>query len=152
MVRTKKEKPNHEIARMDKKTGWILKYEYQIKPYFEYDEKLNKDFFILELMTFREFASFQYQINYKFSHRARDYDVKILGLDAKDISFPYSGKATAKIRLENMVGKYFFHIIKQNGESNSFELDINPFERRIKLLKEFIREKKKLNKFVEFIG
>jgi len=152
MVRTKKEKPASELAIIDESTGWTLKYEYQIKPVFEFDEILKKDFFVIELFTYREFASFRYVIDYVIIQKDREYKIKIKGLNSRDISFPYAGKASAKIKFSKMTGSYTFHIIKKNGEANSFELKINPFERRVLLEKEFVKDKKNHKKFVEYIG
>ncbi|MBM4177014.1 MAG: hypothetical protein FJ213_12730 [Ignavibacteria bacterium] len=152
MVRTKKEKPASELAIIDESTGWTLKYEYQIKPVFEFDEILKKNFFIIELLTYREFASFRYVIDYILSNQNREYKIKIKGLNSKDISFPYAGKASVRIKLPSLIGLYTFHIIKKNGETNSFDLKINSYERSVILEREFLKDNKKHKKFVEYIG
>jgi len=152
MVRTKKEKPISELAVFDQNTGWIMKYEYQIKPYIEFDDILKKDIFIIELLTFREFASFRYDIDYILTNTNREYKIQIKGLNSRDIAFPFAGKAAAKIRITDMIGNYTFHIIKKNGETNSFDLKVNPYERLVILEREFLKDKKKHKKFVEYIG
>lgn len=152
MVRIKKEKPISELAVIDQYTGWTLKYEYQIKPYFEFDDTIKKNLFVIELLTYREFASFRYDIDYILTNKNREYKIKIKGLNSKDISFPYAGKATTKIKFDNLIGKYTFQIAKKNGEINSFDIRINPHERTVILEKEFLKDKKKHKKFVEYLG
>jgi hypothetical protein len=152
MVRIKREKPISELAVVDKSTGWTLKFEYQIRPYFEFDEILKKDIFVIELLTYREFASFRYDIDYILTNENRTYKIKIKGLNSRDISFPFAGEASAKIKFSDLIGSYTFHIVKNNGETNSFKLKINPYDRDVILEGEFLKDKTKHKKFVKYIG
>lgn len=151
MVRTKIEKPQDEIAYIDKETGRLTRIEYELKAYFEFDNELKKDVCIFEIQTFKEFSTFKYNLTVEVKKNRDFLNIKLLGISAPAVLFPHSGKANSKIKVENINGKYLVNIIKQDGTTNSFEFEINQKEKNVKFIKEIFSKKKKEKKFIKFL-
>ncbi|MCX8009664.1 MAG: hypothetical protein N3A61_00795 [Ignavibacteria bacterium] len=150
MVRTKKVKPQDELTRFDPELKRAVRIEYELKCYFEFDETLSKEFFVVELQTFKEFSLYRYNLIIESALKNREITIKLLGITTPDIAFPSYGKASAKIRFEELIGKYLLHIQKQDGNINSFEIYINPQIKEINLVREF-SQKKQSKKFIEYL-
>jgi hypothetical protein len=150
MAKTKYYVPEKEKPHFNKEKGWIEKIEYQIKPYFEFDENNSVKKFVIEIYSFREFAFFRYSIDYQLSKKKNDIYITIKGLNTDGQVFPDSGKASARIEFENLIGNYNFHFRRSSNEENIFQISIDPILKSIEVKKE-LPDKKTNRKFVEVI-
>lgn len=150
-MRTKKEKPIDEIAFVDKSSGRLTRIEYELKGYFEYDQESKKDVCVFEIQTFKEFSTFKYNLILDIVKTSELLKINLLGISAPTILFPFSGKASAKIKLFDVSGNYSVQIVKQDGTSNVFEFRIDTDQENVLFIKEIISEKKKVKKFIQYL-
>ncbi len=135
MAKVKYHIPDKELPKVNKEKGWIEKYEFEIKPYFELlDSKVDKNF-IIEISSFREFSFFRYLIDYEVKKRKNEFIITLRGLSTDNDFFPGSGKATSRIEFGALAGTYNFHFRRMSGEENLIQYKIDPIQNKITLVR-----------------
>lgn len=151
MAKTKYFVPDKEKPRFNKEKGWIEKIEFQIRPYFNFENNNSRNDFILDIFTFREFTHFRYLIDYELKRKGSDIQITLKGLNTDNQTFPDTGKANAKIVFKDLIGDYNFVIRRSSGEQNLFQIYIDPIQQKI-IVKKELPDKKSNRKFVELLG
>lgn len=147
MAKIKYHIPEKEKPHFNKEKGWIEKIEYLIKPYFEFDQNNSIKMFVLEILSYREFAFFRYAIAYEVDKKKNEIIITLKGLTTDNQIFPHSGKAKTRIEFDNLVGDYIFHFKRSSGEENIFHFKIDPVLKNI-ILKKELPDKKTNRKFI----
>lgn len=150
MAKTKYYVPEKEQPHFNKEKGWIEKIEFQIKPYFIFNQNNSVEKFALEILTYREFAFFRYSIAYDIVKKKNEIIITLKGLTTDNQTFPNSGKARAVIEFDYFAGDYIFRIKRSKREENTFHFKIDPIMKSI-ILKKELPDKRTNRKFVEIL-
>lgn len=148
LPKTRKKKAHAAIDAIPEKKP--DKIEYKVSTFFHYDKTKKKQFVIIRIETVAEFTSFAYEVSIGELKEKRDYFIVLMGLKAKTNMVPGVQPARTDLLLEDLVGEYTFHIVKQDGAINSAVFNFNPFKKEIKLVEEFLPEKKNNRHFCKF--
>ncbi len=124
--------------------------EFNCRIFFNYNKKFRKQEYVIELNTVKEFSSLNYSLTIGMRKVSSNIDISILGLKADAAYSSKPGPASKKIIFEELYGEHTINIIKQDGSINSAVLNFNVFKKELKLLNEFLPEKKNNRKILYF--
>jgi hypothetical protein len=125
-----------------------LEYNCNIAFRFNPQKKVQQYAFGLE--TMKLFSSMNYSITTLCKKDKKTIDISIQGLTPKLAYFTQAGPASSEVLFADLYGEYTVNIIKKDGSINSALIDFNVFKKEIKLVKEFLPEKKNNRKFCSF--
>jgi hypothetical protein len=100
--------------------------EYTLHVFHHYDERTRREFQVFLVQTMKVFTSFGYEILLDTVVRERLIQFKILGLRTTPLIMPGVGPATGRRDFTHLQGAYNLSVIKLDGETNDFEMDISP--------------------------
>jgi hypothetical protein len=100
--------------------------EYSLHVFHYLDERTRRTLQVFLVHTVKEFTSFNYEILLDAVLRERLIQLKILGLRTTPLIMPGVGPAKGHRDFTNLRGSYSLSIIKLDGETNDFQLDITP--------------------------
>jgi len=126
------------------------KIEYICKVLFSYDETTKQQFTVFQIRTLVHFSHFTYEITVDSQKERDEIDIVLKGLKAKTNFIPRSSPAVKDVKFDVVYGKNIVNIIKQDGSINSAEFDFNIYQKSIKLIKEFMPQKKNNRHFCKF--
>lgn len=124
--------------------------EFNCRIFFNYNKKFRKQEYVIELNTVKEFSSLNYSLTIDARKASNNIDIRILGLKADATYASKPGPASKQIVFEELYGEHTINIIKQDGSINSAAMNFNVFKKEVKLLNEFLPEKKNNRKFCTF--
>jgi hypothetical protein len=124
--------------------------EYNCNVSFKYNPQKKVQQYSFGLETAKLFSSMNYEITTESKKSKKVIDISILGLNPKQSYFSQPGPAVSEVFFEDLYGEFTLNIIKKDGSINSAMLDFNVFKKEIKLIKEFLPEKKNNRKFCSF--
>lgn len=124
--------------------------EYSCKITLKYNPQKKVQQYAFAIETSKFFSSMNYEITIQASKGKKVIDISILGLTPKQTYFTKPGPAVSEIFFEDLYGDYVVNIIKKDGSINSAKVNFNVFKKEIKLLEEFLPEKKNNRKFCSF--
>ncbi len=156
----KKPKLVPKIAKARKKTIEKLKEAVPLKKEAELEFNCNISFrfnpqkkvqqYLFALETTKLFSSMNYGITTLSKKEKKIIDISILGLTPKQTYFTQVYTALGEVFFEDLYGEYTVNIIKKDGSINGAKVDFNVFKKEIKLIEEFLPEKKNNRKFCSF--
>lgn len=100
--------------------------EYSLHVFHHYDDRSRRALQIFMVQTIKEFTSFNYEILLDAVMRERLIQLKILGLRTTPLIMPGVGPAKGHREFTNLQGSYNLSVIKLDGETNDFQLDVAP--------------------------
>jgi hypothetical protein len=100
--------------------------EYSLHVFHHFDERLRKVLQVFLVETVKEFTSFNYEILLDVALQERIIQLKILGLRTTALTMPGVGPAQGRKDFTDLSGTYQLHVIKLDGETNEFQVDISP--------------------------
>ena len=102
--------------------------EYSLHVFHHFDERTRRALQVFLVETIKEFTSFNYEILLDAVIRERLIQLKILGLRTTPLIMPGVGPANGHRDFTNLLGSYNLSVIKLNGETNDFQVDVAPSE------------------------
>lgn len=99
--------------------------EYSLNVFHYYDERTRRALQVFLVQTVKEFTSFNYEILLDAVMRERLIQLKILGLRTTPLIMPGVGPAQGHRDFVKLQGTYSLSVIKLNGETNDFEVEID---------------------------
>lgn len=127
------------------------KLEYYCKALFQYDEKLDKQLYVLAVETVAEFTSFVYEISVDVIKERKEIIIVLMGLKAMTNAAPKVQPARTEIPFEDLMGEYNVNVVKQDGSINTGIFKFNIYKKEIELIKEFKPKKKNNRLFCKFV-
>jgi hypothetical protein len=124
--------------------------EYICKAYFNYDKVLRKQTCNISIETVKEFTVLNYILSTDVKKTKNVIDISILGLNTTQSYLTLVQPAKAELFFEDIFGKHTINVIKQDGSINSAIFDFNIYKKEIKLVEQFLPQKKNNKKFCEF--
>jgi hypothetical protein len=100
--------------------------EYSLHVFHYYDDQTRRALQVFLVQTVKEFTSFNYEILLDAVMRERLIQLKILGLRTTPMIMPGVGPAKGRCDHTNLRGSYTLSVIKLNGETNDFQVDVTP--------------------------
>lgn len=100
--------------------------EYTLHVFHHYDEQTRRALQVFLIQTIKEFTSFNYEILLDAVLRERLIQLKILGLRTTPLIMPGVGPAKGHCDFSNLKGSYHLSVIKLDGETNEFKVDVAP--------------------------
>jgi hypothetical protein len=100
--------------------------EYSLHVFHYYDDQTRRALQVFLVQTIKEFTSFNYEILLDAVMRERLIQLKILGLRTTPMIMPGVGPAKGRCDYANLKGSYNLSVIKLNGETNDFQVDVTP--------------------------
>jgi hypothetical protein len=100
--------------------------EYSLHVFHHYDERTRRALQVFLVQTIKEFTSFNYEIMLDGALRERLIQLKILGLRTTPLIMPGVGPAKGHHDFLNLHGVYNLSVIKLDGETNEFEVNVEP--------------------------
>jgi len=100
--------------------------EYSLHVFHYFDERIRKVLQVFLVQTVKEFTSFNYEILLDVTVQDRMIQMKILGLRTTPLIMPGVGPARGRRDFTNLHGSYQLNVIKLNGETNEFHVDLTP--------------------------
>jgi hypothetical protein len=100
--------------------------EYSLHVFHHFDERTRRALQVFLVQTIREFMSFNYEILLDAVTRERLIQLKILGLRTTPLIMPGVGPAKGHRDFTNLRGSYNLSVIKLDGETNDFQVDVTP--------------------------
>lgn len=100
--------------------------EYSLHVFHYFDERVRKILQVFLVQTFKEFTSFNYEILLDVAIQDRTIRMKILGLRTTPLIMPGVGPARGRRDFTELRGLYQLHVIKLDGETNEFQVDLTP--------------------------
>ena len=100
--------------------------EYSLHIFHHYDERVRKTLQVFLVQTAKEFTSFNYEILLDVAVEDRVIQLRILGLRTTPLIMPGIGPARGRRDFTDLRGSYLLSVIKLDGETNEFQLDMNP--------------------------
>jgi hypothetical protein len=98
--------------------------EYSLHVFHHFDERIRKTLLIFLVQTIKEFTSFSYEILLDASVQEKAIQLKILGLRTTPLIMPGIGPALGRRDFSGLRGSYELNVIKLDGETNQFQLDV----------------------------
>lgn len=106
--------------------------EYSLHVFHHFDERTRRSLQVFLVQTIKEFTSFGYEILLDAVLRERLIQLKILGLRTTPLIMPGVGPAKGYRGFTNLKGSYVLSVIKLDGETNDFQVDVTPSHMGIK--------------------
>jgi len=100
--------------------------DYSLHVFHHFDERTRRSLQVFQVQTIREFTSFGYEILLDAVMRERLIQLKILGLRTTPLIMPGVGPAKGHRGFANLRGSYNLSVIKLDGETNDFQVDVAP--------------------------
>jgi hypothetical protein len=100
--------------------------EYSLNVFHYFDDRTRRELQIFLVQTIKEFTSFNYEILLDAVLRERLIQLKILGLRTTPLIMPGVGPAKGLRDFSNLQGTYSLSVIKLDGETNDFQVDVTP--------------------------
>jgi hypothetical protein len=100
--------------------------EYSLHVFHHLDERTHRALQVFLVQTIKEFTSFNYEILLDAVMRERLIQLKILGLRTTPLIMPGVGPATGHRDFTNLRGSYNLIVMKLDGETNDFQVDVAP--------------------------
>jgi hypothetical protein len=100
--------------------------EYVLHVFHHHDERTQQKSIAFVLQTTKEFTNFNYQILLDASLSSNMILVRILGLQTTPLTMPGVGPARGRVEFIDLHGSYALNIMKLDGETNQFRLQITP--------------------------
>jgi hypothetical protein len=100
--------------------------EYSRHVFHYFDDQKRRDLQVFLVHTIKEFTSFNYEILLDAVMRERLIQLKILGLRTTAMIMPGVGPAMGRCDYTNLQGSYSLSVIKLNGETNDFQVNVTP--------------------------
>lgn len=100
--------------------------EYSLHVFHRFDERIRKVLQIFLVQTVKEFTSFNYEILLDVAVQDRAIQMKILGLRTTPLIMPGVGPARGRRDFTELRGSYQLNVIKLNGETNEFQVELTP--------------------------
>jgi hypothetical protein len=100
--------------------------EYSLNVFHYYDERTRRALQVFLVQTIKEFTSFNYEILLDAVLRERLIQLKILGLRTTPLIMPGVGPAKGRRDFAKLQGLYSLSVIKLNGETNDYEVEVAP--------------------------
>jgi len=100
--------------------------EYALHVFHREDERTGKTSVAFLVRTVKDFTSFNYEILLDASIAERTIRLKILGLRTTPLIMPGIGPARGMREFDNLNGSYVLTVIKPDGETNEFQLHVDP--------------------------
>ena len=100
--------------------------EYSLHVFHHFDERIRKVLQIFLVQTVKEFTSFNYEILLDVALQDRTIQMKILGLRTTPLIMPGVGPARGRRDFTDLRGSYTLNVVKLDGETNGFEVDLAP--------------------------
>ncbi|MGA3244518.1 MAG: hypothetical protein ABSE41_07880 [Bacteroidota bacterium] len=100
--------------------------EYSLHVFHHLDERIRKVLQVFLVQTVKEFTSFNYEILLDVAILDRTIQMKILGLRTTPLIMPGVGPARGRRDFTDLRGLYHLNVIKLNGETNEFQVDLTP--------------------------
>ena len=98
--------------------------EYSLHVFHHYDDRTRRAMQVFLVQTVKEFTSFNYEILLDAVMRERLIQLKILGLRTTPLIMPGMGPAKGHRDFANLRGSYNLSVIKLDGETNDFLVDV----------------------------
>lgn len=124
--------------------------EYRAAASFRYDKSAGKQFFCITVSTVKEFSFLNYTVSLDVQSNRGVIDISILGLNTTQSYLVEPAPASTDSFFEDLTGKFTVNLIKQDGTINAAVYELNVYTREIKLLQEYVPEKKNNRRFCEF--
>lgn len=124
--------------------------EYNCKIAFKFNPLKKVQEYAFTLETEKLFSSMNYGITTESKKDKNVIDISILGLSPKQTYFTEVSPARCEVFFEDLYGEFTVNIIKKDGSINSAVVNFNVFKKEIKLIEEFLPEKKNNRKFCSF--
>lgn len=99
--------------------------EYSLHIFHHYDERVRKTLQVFLVQTTKEFTSFNYEILLDVAVEDRVIQLRILGLRTTPLIMPGIGPARGRRDFTDLRGSYLLSVIKLDGETNEFQLEMN---------------------------
>jgi len=106
--------------------------EYSLHVFHYYDDQTRRELQVFLVQTVKEFTSFTYEILLDAVMRERLIQLKILGLRTTPLIMPGVGPAKGHRDFTNLRGSYSLSVIKLDGETNDFQVDVTATQISIK--------------------
>jgi hypothetical protein len=100
--------------------------EYSLHVFHYFDERVRKILQVFLVQTVKEFTSFNYEILLEVAVQDRTIQMKILGLRTTPLIMPGVGPARGRRDFSELRGLYQLNLIKLDGETNEFQVDLSP--------------------------
>jgi hypothetical protein len=100
--------------------------EYSLHVFHHFDEQTRRTLQVFLVQTVKEFTSFNYEILIDAVLRERLIQLKILGLRTTPLIMPGVGPAEGHRGFTNLRGSYILSVIKLDGETNDFQVEVTP--------------------------
>jgi hypothetical protein len=100
--------------------------EYSLHIFHHYDERVRKTLQVFLVQTTKEFTSFNYEILLDVAVEDRVIQLRILGLRTTPLIMPGIGPARGRRDFTDLRGSYLLSVIKLDGVTNEFQLEMNP--------------------------
>jgi hypothetical protein len=100
--------------------------EYALHVFHREDERTRKILVTFLVRTVKDFTSFNYEILLDASIQEQSIRLKILGLRTTPLIMPGIGPARGTREFENLRGRYALIVVKPDGDTNEFELNVTP--------------------------
>jgi hypothetical protein len=100
--------------------------EFSLHIFHHYDERVRKTLQVFLVQTTKEFTSFNYEILLDVAVDDRVIQLRILGLRTTPLIMPGIGPARGRRDFTDLRGSYLLGVIKLDGETNEFQLEMNP--------------------------
>lgn len=98
--------------------------EYSLHVFHHFDERTHRTLQVFLVQTIKEFTSFNYEILLDAALREKAIHLKILGLRTTPLIMPGIGPARGQRDFTDLRGAYELNVIKLDGETNQFHLDV----------------------------
>jgi hypothetical protein len=100
--------------------------EYSLHIFHHFDERTRRALQVFLVQTVKEFTSFNYEILLDAVVLERLIQLKIQGLRTTPLIMPGVGPAEGHREFTNLQGSYNLSVVKLNGETNDFQVDVTP--------------------------
>lgn len=99
--------------------------EYSLHVFHHVDGRSRRALQVFFVQTIKEFTSFNYEILLEAALEERTIQIKILGLRTTPLIMPGVGPARGRWDFTNLRGSYDLRVVKLDGETNEFRLDVS---------------------------
>lgn len=124
--------------------------EYKAMVYYYFDKVQKKQFYVLTILTVKEFVYLNYEISVDVRKVKNVIDISLLGLNTRQAYHVQAGPARVDLYFEDLFGKHTFNVIKQDGSINSISVDFNIYKKEMLQVEEQMPEKKNNRLFCGF--
>jgi hypothetical protein len=124
--------------------------EYYVDAFFSYDKNERVGKCAFRVRTERRFSSLEYGVSVEVEREKNVVDLGLFGLTTKQSYAVKPAPAESIVEIEETIGAVTVNAIKPDGAINSAEYEFNPYTKKVRLVKEFLPEKKNNRLFCRF--